>query len=801
MIQRTSVRTKLIVSSVTVISLTFALVLAVVAIISVRSNTKNLKATELTIRTALNAKGKVLVLNNSMALRGMAQDNAVVDIRNLVKATVMGDSDIVYGIYLDKDRKPWVNALKGKIDAADGDFSLLSDTMSMWASTITVAAQKVTHLNGQQIIEFASPVQGEDETLGFIRYGLTTKAMYQALDEAKKAAFNSLVGILAILGFVALVALLVAFTATRRLAEKITSPIKALVLSAQQIADGNYSIEIKPQSDDEIGTLSTTFDIMRLTVKKYTEGLQEMIDEKMRQVRDIMNNIDQGIFTVNTDMSINPEYSIRSNALLGFENIAASPLPQVLRLDAEGANAFDTWMRLVFASYKKLRWAKLTRLAPVSELIVPNARGTETQYIKIEYGKVLDKQGELAKIMVMASDITEARKTEMRMEEERLRHESEVKMILGIVNNPPEIIADFIGDTEKRLGELVPMVQGQLVKVEQQRREFPDGPEFTIDEASLHALYRDFHTIKGNAGSYGFDLLSVRAHESENLLEKLKVPVTTRRSDLLQGIIANLDTMKINLEEIRQSARRLAGGQDEVVLQVPQSKVKHILNLCNEFKRNEHAGSGLALVDACNQISYKPMDMLTKKYRDLVKRVSEKLNKKVQFKTSSPWAELHPETFHDVDEALVHILRNAVDHGIESLEERAILGKETGIIGLKYYINESDHMFEISDDGRGINLETIKQKAIENRFITSEKANSMSEAEALQLIFLPGLTTAMSVTSISGRGVGMDAAFKAVLKAQGTISIKTVFGKGTTITIALPFTEVAEEEASGQKNV
>ncbi len=147
-------------------------------------------------------------------------------------------------------------------------------------------------------------------------------------------------------------------------------------------------------------------------------------------------------------------------------------------------------------------------------------------------------------------------------------------------------------------------------------------------------------------------------------------------------------------------------------------------------------------------------------------------------------------------EPLLHLLRNAVAHGIEAPELRRLLGKpETGKISVRVSSDESHIVLEVSDDGRGISIDSLKEKAIKNNFVSREKSAAMSDAEAFELMFLPGLTTAENLSQVSGRGVGMNVVKTAVERRAGTISIVSEARKGTTFTLRLPLNPPKDDGA------
>jgi two-component system chemotaxis sensor kinase CheA len=149
--------------------------------------------------------------------------------------------------------------------------------------------------------------------------------------------------------------------------------------------------------------------------------------------------------------------------------------------------------------------------------------------------------------------------------------------------------------------------------------------------------------------------------------------------------------------------------------------------------------------------------------------------------------ELDKTILEQIGDPLVHVIRNAVDHGIEPPEERRAKGKnESGQVTLRARHEAGGVAIEIADDGRGLDAAALKRKAIEKGLLTPEAAAGMSGEAAFQLVFLPGLTTAAKLTDVSGRGVGMDVVRSNVRNLQGTIEIRSKLGEGTAFLMKLP---------------
>ncbi len=184
-----------------------------------------------------------------------------------------------------------------------------------------------------------------------------------------------------------------------------------------------------------------------------------------------------------------------------------------------------------------------------------------------------------------------------------------------------------------------------------------------------------------------------------------------------------------------------------------------------------------------------PIGKLFQKAPRIVRDLAKQFRKKIHLIMEGEDTEIDKGIIDELSDPLVHMLRNACDHGIESPEERVRLGKpEIGTVYLGAEQEGNNIVIKISDDGRGIDTERIKSKAIERGLITLEEASQMSEREIYQLIFHPGFSTAQIISNVSGRGVGMDVVRTNILKLKGMVDIESEKGIGTTFIIKLPLT-------------
>jgi len=184
-----------------------------------------------------------------------------------------------------------------------------------------------------------------------------------------------------------------------------------------------------------------------------------------------------------------------------------------------------------------------------------------------------------------------------------------------------------------------------------------------------------------------------------------------------------------------------------------------------------------------------PFSFIAERFPRLVRDLARKQGKEVHFQLEGKEIELDRGILEEISEPIVHILRNAVDHGLETPDERVLVGKPCGGTITLTICRDKDHVeIIISDDGSGMDPERLKQKAVEKGIISSEQASQMLPEEAYQLICKPGFSTAATVTDISGRGVGMDSVREAVHALAGVLTIKSQSGQGSRFVMRLPIT-------------
>jgi len=256
-----------------------------------------------------------------------------------------------------------------------------------------------------------------------------------------------------------------------------------------------------------------------------------------------------------------------------------------------------------------------------------------------------------------------------------------------------------------------------------------------------------------------------------------------------------LSTIRVEIEKI-DKVLKLVGEfivDKEILNQLGQ-------NLKKSFKRDPDVKNLLEIIEHINSVGTEiqntvmetrmlPLEIIFDRFPRAVKELSMKLDKKIDFSISGQSTELDRGIIEQLHDPLTHIIRNAIGHGFESKDERIKQGKDPiGKLKLSAKYEANHVVIEIEDDGRGIDIDNVKEKAITNGLISRESAESLSDDELLHYIFEPGFSTAKKVTELSGRGVGLDVVKLNINRLNGMVNIKTKLGAGTNFIVKLPLT-------------
>jgi len=271
----------------------------------------------------------------------------------------------------------------------------------------------------------------------------------------------------------------------------------------------------------------------------------------------------------------------------------------------------------------------------------------------------------------------------------------------------------------------------------------------------------------------------------EEKKQHLKKQIVTAKEQTIRVDVKRLDQLMNLIGELVLAKNRLIKIYNDVEERYEGEKFLEELN---------QVVSSISIVTTDLQIAVMktrmlPIGKVFNKFPRLVRDLARELGKKVKLIIEGEDTELDKSIIEEIGDPLVHMIRNAIDHGIEPPEERKKAGKpEEGTVWLKAYNEGNMIVIEIKDDGRGMDPEKLKQKAIEKGIITPAEADNMSDKEAFMLIFKPGFSTAAKITNVSGRGVGMDVVKTNIEKLNGIIEVDSILGKGTTFKLKIPLT-------------
>lgn len=269
------------------------------------------------------------------------------------------------------------------------------------------------------------------------------------------------------------------------------------------------------------------------------------------------------------------------------------------------------------------------------------------------------------------------------------------------------------------------------------------------------------------------------------------VRVGVKKLDGLMNLVGELVTSKIRVDQRRVDLAHLASQVQTLPLEWARPLTKKCGHLMEEFDRtaDEIAFVTLQLQGSVLSVRMLPLEGLFAIFPRAVRDWGKELAKQVELEISGAETELDKTMIEAIQDPLLHLLRNAVSHGIESREERKRLGKpEIGRIDLRAYTRGSQVVIEVEDDGRGIDPHQVKAAAIRRGLVTAEEALALSDAEALDLLYTPGFTTEHEVSLASGRGVGLNVVREDVTKLKGLVDLSSSVGQGTKFTLKLPLT-------------
>ncbi|MFW7380806.1 MAG: 7TM diverse intracellular signaling domain-containing protein [Oligoflexus sp.] len=466
-----------------------------------------------------------------------------------------------------------------------------------------------------------------------------------------------------------------------------------------------------------------------IEVRSLNEGLEKKVAERTEEITTILKNVKSGFLAVDRDGKILPGFTQSCHEILQKPIEVGQKLVDVFDIKEAMKDHFETAMNQVFDE----RMPTVVSLAQLPSRLEMNQRTLSLSGAEIRQPGKKD----IKAILFTINDVTNLRKAE-----EKVQYN---EMLLNILKEW-ESFALFLEDF------YLEMMQAEKAA-------------HSGDEIKLRTL---LHTIKGNLSAFGIQEVAKKIHQIESR-SKITASDVVSIKDALQTIM--LDNRDL-LHFVTQAGRSYRFEEEDII-----ALKEHIRQLVSE----PVAQQILQKIDALSQ---KPIQSYLDPLASIVSSLSEKLGKEVEFVMQGESLKVNPE-FAPVFRNLIHLIRNAVDHGIEYPEDRREK-REKARISLSFSRNEDSLRILVEDDGRGLDTQIIAQKAIELGIMSAEQVQTSSDEDLNQLIFHPHFSTAEKLTDISGRGMGMTAMKEAVEQHGGVLKVKSELGQGTCFLIQLP---------------
>ncbi len=525
-----------------------------------------------------------------------------------------------------------------------------------------------------------------------------------------------------------------------------------------------YRAELE-QKEDVIKDLQKA----QAELQNYSKNLEKMVADRTTELsrlntlmKALLDSLGQGFFIFD-QTGVCLDISTKACLRTIESNPQGKMIWQALNLPAVEVDGFKKWMMTLFS--EMLPFEDLGPLGPGF------FHHSEKLKIQLQYFPLRSSAGTIDGVVVVATDITDLVKAQREAEVEK----AHVKMILSLVQARRSVLS-FVRESELMVAFL--------------RRESFEGV------SSADELFRVLHTLKGGAGTFSILNVMESCHHSEGLLAQWKkTPEDNQaRNQLQQSLKEVVDRYDGFLKEFEE----LLGNKNKLQERHVEISTQRVLQFANEEVLKASSPQKIR-EKMIHEFLNEPIRNYFESYMQLVPSLAEKLGKKAApVKVVGGDLRITPEPYEKIFSCFVHAFRNAVDHGIESPQERVGKGKpEQGQIEIQFTVKKLSYssllLIQVSDDGNGIPFEKLKNR-LKAKGI---KVEDLSRQELLQHVFDSEVTTRDEISELSGRGVGLNALLDAAIDLGGIAWIDTQEGKGTQIFVEVPyFTDPSQLKAN-----
>jgi two-component system chemotaxis sensor kinase CheA len=487
-------------------------------------------------------------------------------------------------------------------------------------------------------------------------------------------------------------------------------------------------------------------------------GARQRQESSLRQARqqtaDILRTVKDGLFLLDANLVIGAAYSGALETLFQRKDFSGLAFENLLK-NIVSERTLATALKFV-----KILWAERTNeklvktINPLGEVEVHIDSGNgkfDTRYLQFDFHRVR-VDGEMTHVLVSVSDVTARVELANELQASQTQAQGQVDTLLGILHIDPVQLTSFLNDSNAAMK----MINAVLREPTREEGVF---------RKKLDTLFRQVHSVKGEAAALGLSSIESRAHAFEDDLKSLKEKPALSGNDFLPLVI-KLDDLLTHLQSVSELVSRLSS------LHVAQRDTVHTDTAVLEGEKQQ-GGKGDSGVAATLQL--------------LASRIALENGKDVALQCTG--FEAIPDGFRRaVKDIGVQAVRNAIVHGIEPAAARVAAGKvRQGTIRLSFHGSaDAGYKLIVEDDGQGLSTERIKEVALKKGFITPERAATLDTRQIFSLLFQPGFSTVETATKDAGRGVGMNVIADLTNQMGGRVSVATSAGKFTRLTMTLP---------------
>ncbi|MGP9636098.1 ATP-binding protein [Psychrobacter sp. AOP3-A1-26] len=525
-------------------------------------------------------------------------------------------------------------------------------------------------------------------------------------------------------------------------------------------------------------------------VRRLKSSDEELITAR-RETQEIMQTVNTGLFLLDKDLNIGQQHSRALNDIVGEDRLVGENFTDVLRGRISDKDLKTTQQFIEQLYNPRVKEKLVDSLNPLHKVMLHNASGDKAQnnrFLDFKFSRVYDNK-DIARILVNVHDVSDAVYLEQRLEKERSQNDMQIEMLTTILNVNPKIINEFIGNTQMHIDKMNNILKN------------PGSSQYEL-EGKLKAIYREMHSLKGEASALKLHSFTKIASDAEDKLHALQnqgqlsgndfLPLAVHLDDLLSlsNTIATLG------ERINRSAPATAKPipaqtapalNDNIANTSVPTAVVAERQTSSQSSANSVAdmaidgGQDIDLDDDAND------DRLSF-YQEFVKDIAARQGKQLELK-SHTLTQVHiPDRLaKPIKEISIQLLRNAVVHGIEAPSIRHSTDKAAiGTINLEVQNNGSNVMLIVQDDGQGIDYDSIRTKLSQGGRFSSEEASQLSQSELLKQLFTSGFSTRNDADEDGGRGVGLDIIKAQVKEYDGKLNVNSELGKMTRFVVTLP---------------